>query len=133
MGFRISIPCLPSWQEYWRVCFRKNDSKMWEDVKGISLPVPLSPAAFFTSTSSMHGGQETTLTSMMLPMLHHGAVIVGIPYSNTDVFHTTSGGTPYGASHYAGPDSNNPITEEEKRLCIALGQRLAETALKLHK
>ena len=108
--------------------FIDSTSDMW-----LSGSLSGKPAAFFTSTSSMHGGQETTLTSMMLPMLHHGAVIVGIPYSNTDVFHTTSGGTPYGASHYAGPDSNNPITEEEKRLCIALGQRLAETALKLHK
>ena len=108
--------------------FINSTSDMW-----LSGSLSGKPAAFFTSTSSMHGGQETTLTSMMLPMLHHGAVIVGIPYSNTDVFHTTSGGTPYGASHYAGPDSNNPITEEEKRLCIALGQRLAETALKLHK
>ena len=108
--------------------FIDSTSDMW-----LSGSLAGKPAAFFTSTSSMHGGQETTLTSMMLPMLHHGAVIVGIPYSNTDVFHTTSGGTPYGASHYAGPDSNLPITEEEKRLCIALGQRLAETALKLHK
>jgi NAD(P)H dehydrogenase (quinone) len=91
------------------------------------------PAAFFTSTSSMHGGQEATLLSMMLPLLHHGALVLGIPYTNTDVFHTTSGGTPYGSSHYAGPDNKNPVTEEEKRLCIALGKRLAEAALKLNK
>lgn len=89
------------------------------------------PAAVFTSTSSMHGGQETTLTSMMLPLLHHGALILGLPYSETDIFHTTTGGTPYGASHYAGPDSKNPLSEEEKRLCKALGKRLAETASRL--
>ena len=108
--------------------FIDSTSDLW-----LSGSVAGKPAAFFTSTSSLHGGQETTLTSMMLPLLHHGALIVGIPYSITDVFHTTSGGTPYGASHYAGPDNNNPITEEEKRLCIALGKRLAETALKLHR
>jgi len=108
--------------------FIDSTSDMW-----LSGTLAGKPVAFFTSTSSMHGGQETTLLSMMLPMLHHGALIMGLPYSNTDVFHTTSGGTPYGASHYAGPNNDNPITEEEKRLCIALGKRLAETALKLHK
>ena len=89
------------------------------------------PAAVFTSTSGLHGGQETTLTSMMLPLLHHGALVLGIPYSETDLRHTQSGGTPYGASHHAGDNSKNPISEEEKRLCIALGKRLAETASKL--
>ena len=89
------------------------------------------PAAVFTSTSSLHGGQETTLISMMLPLLHHGALILGLPYSETDLLHTSSGGTPYGASHYAGAENSNPLTEEEKRLCKALGKRLAYTALKL--
>jgi NAD(P)H dehydrogenase (quinone) len=89
------------------------------------------PAAVFTSTSSMHGGQETTLWSMMMPLLHHGALILGIPYSETDLMHTKSGGTPYGASHFAGADNKNPITNEEKQLCKALGKRLAETAMKL--
>ena len=89
------------------------------------------PAAVFTSTSSLHGGQETTLLSMMLPLLHHGALIVGIPYSETALMHTQSGGSPYGASHYAGADNKNPITEDEKTLCKALGRRLAETASKL--
>ena len=89
------------------------------------------PAALFTSTSSMHGGQETTLLSMMLPLLHHGMLIVGIPYSETDLLHTDAGGTPYGASHLAGTDSKKPLTEMELRLCRALGKRLAETALKL--
>jgi len=89
------------------------------------------PAAVFTSTSSMHGGQETTLLSMMLPLLHHGMLILGIPYSETDLLHTDAGGTPYGASHLAGPDSRNPLTEAELRLCRALGRRLAETARQL--
>jgi len=90
------------------------------------------PAALFTSTASMHGGQETTLLSMMLPLLHHGMLIMGLPYSETDLLHTRSGGTPYGASHLAGSDSKLPLTEEEKRLCRALGTRLAETARALH-
>jgi len=89
------------------------------------------PAAVFTSTSSMHGGQETTLASMMLPLLHHGMLIVGLPYSEPDLLNTTSGGTPYGASHVAGVSSDQPITEHERRLCIALGRRLAQTALPL--
>jgi NAD(P)H dehydrogenase (quinone) len=89
------------------------------------------PAALFTSTASLHGGQETTLISMMLPLLHHGMVIVGLPYSEPELTTTTSGGTPYGASHVAGMTSDKPVTEEERKLCIALGKRLAETALKL--
>lgn len=89
------------------------------------------PAAVFTSTSSLHGGQETTLLSMMLPLLHHGMLLTGIPYSETDLLHTDAGGTPYGASHLAGTDSKKPLTEAEQRLCRALGKRLAEIALKL--
>jgi len=89
------------------------------------------PAAVFTSTSSMHGGQETTLLSMMLPLLHHGMLVLGIPYSETDLLHTDAGGTPYGASHLAGTDSKKPLTEAEQRLCRALGKRLAETTAKL--
>jgi len=89
------------------------------------------PAAVFTSTSSLHGGQETTLLSMMLPLLHHGMLLVGIPYSETDLLHTEAGGTPYGASHLAGTDSDRPLTDAEQRLCRALGKRLAETAAKL--
>lgn len=89
------------------------------------------PAAVFTSTSSMHGGQETTLLSMMLPLMHHGMLLVGIPYSETDLLHTDAGGTPYGASHLAGADSKTPLTEAELRLCRALGKRLAEIACAL--
>jgi NAD(P)H dehydrogenase (quinone) len=89
------------------------------------------PAAVFTSTASLHGGQETTLVSMMLPLLHHGMLLLGLPYTLPEVNHTASGGTPYGASHWAGPADDKPLSEEERALCIALGRRLAETALKL--
>jgi NAD(P)H dehydrogenase (quinone) len=89
------------------------------------------PAGVFTSTSSMHGGQETTLTSMMLPLLHHGMLLLGLPYSEADLLHTSSGGTPYGPSHLSGKDSKLPLSDEEKRLCRALGQRLAITAARL--
>ena len=91
------------------------------------------PAAVFTSTSSLHGGQETTLLSMMLPLLHHGMLLLGLPYSETELLHTRSGGTPYGASHLAGTDSKLPLSDEEKKLCRALGQRVATTALTLHR
>ncbi len=89
------------------------------------------PAAVFTSTSTLHGGQESTLLSMMIPLLHHGMMVLGLPFSETDILTTTSGGTPYGASHWAGNDSDQPMSEEEKRLCRALGKRLAEAAKKL--
>lgn len=89
------------------------------------------PAAVFTASASMHGGQESTLLSMMLPLLHHGALIVGIPYTEPALTNTKSGGTPYGASHVSGADSKNQITEDEKNLCIALGKRLAEVTKKL--
>jgi|SRR5690606_14800147 len=89
------------------------------------------PAGVFTSTASLHGGQEATLLTMMLPLLHHGALIVGIPYGEPDLNRTQSGGTPYGASHVAGPDGNSRLTEEEKRLAQALGRRVAETAVRL--
>jgi len=89
------------------------------------------PAAVFTSTSSLHGGQETTLLTMMLPLLHHGMVIAGLPYSEPELIATTAGGTPYGASHLAGPASDQPLAEAEKKLCLAQGKRLAQLALKL--
>ena len=89
------------------------------------------PAAVFTSTGSIHGGQETTLVSMMLPLMHHGMFMVGLPYTEPELSSTTSGGTPYGASHVGGVADDRPITEDERKLCIALGKRLAETALKL--
>lgn len=89
------------------------------------------PACVFTSTGSLHGGQESTLLTMMLPLLHHGMLLLGLPYSEADLMLTASGGTPYGASHWAGQDGQRPITPEEKRLTQALGRRLAQTALKL--
>jgi len=89
------------------------------------------PAAVFTSTGSMHGGNETTLLTMMLPLMHHGMLMVGLPYSEPSLSSTTSGGTPYGASHIGGSKDDHPISEDERKLCIALGKRLAETALKL--
>ena len=91
------------------------------------------PACVFTSTASSHGGQETTLLSMMLPLLHHGALILGLPYSEADLITTTSGGSPYGPSHTAGADNKTTISDEEKRLCIAMGKRLAETASTLNR
>ncbi len=89
------------------------------------------PACVFTSTGSLHGGQETTLVSMMTPLLHHGMLIVGLPYTEADLMTTTSGGTPYGASHVSGLDGRRAVDETERRLAIALGKRLAVTALKL--
>jgi len=89
------------------------------------------PAAVFSSSSSLHGGQETTLVSMMLPLLHHGMLIVGLPYTEPGLMATPSGGTPYGASHVAGAASDRPVDETEKTLCIALGRRLAETTKRL--
>lgn len=87
------------------------------------------PAAVFTSTSSLHGGQESTLLSMMLPLLHHGMQVIGIPYSETALLKTKTGGTPYGASHTAGIESDQPLSDDEIILCQALGKRLALTAL----
>lgn len=86
------------------------------------------PAGVFTSTGSMHGGQETTLLSMMLPLLHHGMLIAGLPYSEPDLAQTRDGGTPYGPSHVAGIDGKLPLTQVEKNLCQALGRRLAALA-----
>ena len=89
------------------------------------------PACVFTSAGSLHGGHETTLVSMMLPLLHHGMLIVGLPYTQAELNATRDGGTPYGASHFAGTADDRPITEAERALCIAQGRRLAEAALKL--
>ncbi len=89
------------------------------------------PAAVFTSSASLHGGQESTLLSMMLPLFHHGMLLVGLPYSLPELNQTTSGGTPYGASHLAGQNSDRAIDTDEKRLCLALGRRLAEVSIKM--
>ncbi|MCG5500626.1 NAD(P)H:quinone oxidoreductase [Ectothiorhodospira lacustris] len=86
------------------------------------------PAGVFTSTATQHGGQESTLLSMSIPLLHHGMLITGIPYTEPALSETTSGGTPYGASHVAGPQGDKPLTDHERTLCHALGRRLARTA-----
>lgn len=104
--------------------FLDSTSSLW-----LSGDLVGKPAGVFTSTSSMHGGQETTLLSMMLPLLHHGMLVMGLPYTESDLLNTKSGGTPYGPSHLAGIDSKNPLTDEEKRLCKNLGKRVAEAAI----
>ncbi|MCW5576299.1 MAG: NAD(P)H:quinone oxidoreductase [Burkholderiales bacterium] len=105
----------------------------WDSTSALWLQGTLAgkPAAVFTSTASLHGGQETTLMSMMLPLLHHGMLIVGLPYSAPELLTTSTGGTPYGASHLAGTAADLPVSDDEKKLCMLLGRRLAETALKL--
>jgi NAD(P)H dehydrogenase (quinone) len=89
------------------------------------------PAGVFTSTSTMHGGQETTLLSMMLPLLHHGMLIVGVPYTEAALNRTQGGGSPYGASHVAGVGGDNAISEDQRVLARALGRRVATVAMKL--
>lgn len=89
------------------------------------------PACVFTSSSSMHGGQETTLLSMMLPLFHHGMLLLGLPYSEPDLAKSKTGGTPYGVSHVAGSDNTNPIDEGEQRLCLGMGKRLGLFAKRL--
>ncbi len=106
--------------------FLDSTSSLW-----LSGTLAGKPAAVFTSTASMHGGQETTLLSMMLPLLHHGMLMLGLPYTESNLITTKGGGTPYGPSHLAGPDSKAPLSEEEKQLCRALGRRVAEVASKL--
>jgi NAD(P)H dehydrogenase (quinone) len=89
------------------------------------------PACVFTSTGSLHGGQESTLLSMMIPLLHHGMMVMGLPYTMPELMTTESGGSPYGATHWSGVDGNRPITDDEKRMAIALGRRLALASRKL--
>jgi len=91
------------------------------------------PAAVFTSTATQHGGQETTLLSMLLPLLHHGMLIVGLPYTEPELTSTATGGSPYGATHVAGSGADRPLSEEERRLCISLGRRLAQVVVKLER
>ena len=106
--------------------FIDGTSEIWMNGKLADKPV-----SFFTSTGSLHGGQESTLLSMMNPFLHHGMLVVGLPYSETDLLHTRSGGTPYGVSHWAGQNNDNGISEHEKTLAIAQGKRVAKIAQQL--
>jgi NAD(P)H dehydrogenase (quinone) len=106
--------------------FIDNTSPLW-----MSGALTGKPAAVFTASTSMHGGQETTLLTMMLPLLHHGMLIVGLPYTEVELFRTRSGGSPYGASRLTDDIEAHPMTEEEHALCISLGQRIAATAKKL--
>src|SRR5258705_7957057 len=106
--------------------FLDSTSALW--LKGV---LAGKPAAVFTSTATLHGGQETTLLSLMLPLLHHGMLIVRLPYSNAELNTTRSGGTPYGPSHFAAIADDQPITDTERALCVAQGKRLAEIALQL--
>ncbi|MGI9305573.1 MAG: NAD(P)H:quinone oxidoreductase [Gammaproteobacteria bacterium] len=106
--------------------FVDSTSGLW-----ISGALAGKPAGVFTSTASLHGGQETTLTSMMLPLLHHGMLIAGLPYTEKSLMQTKTGGTPYGASHLAGIDSSLPLSEEEKELSFSLGRRVALLAKQL--
>ena len=106
--------------------FLDSTSTLW-----LSGKLAGKPACVFTSTSSMHGGQESTLLSMMIPLLHHGMLIAGIPYTEAALSETVSGGTPYGASHVAGFSGNTTLTKDEETLCLALGERLARIALRL--
>jgi NAD(P)H dehydrogenase (quinone) len=89
------------------------------------------PACVFTSTGSQHGGQESTLLTMMVPLLHHGMMVMGLPYTHPELMTTASGGSPYGATHWSGLDGKKPFTDDEKRLALAMGRRLAEAAVKL--
>ena len=106
--------------------FLDSTSSLW-----MSGELQGKPAAVFSSSSSMHGGQESTLLSMMNPLLHHGMLIAGIPYSEPSLSKTSTGGTPYGATHVAGSNNQNPISDDEKKLSIALGKRIAEFAQRL--
>lgn len=106
--------------------FLDSTSSLW-----MSGALSGKPAAVFTSSSSMHGGQESTLLSMMNPLLHHGMLISGLPYTEPALTKTVTGGTPYGASHVAGSSNSNPISDDEKALCIALGKRIAKLARRL--
>lgn len=106
--------------------FIDSTSNLWMTGKLVN-----KPAGVFTATSSLHGGQESTLLSMILPLIHHGMIYCGIPYTESGLLHTDAGGTPYGASHWSGSSSERSISEHELKLCQAQGQRIARLALKL--
>jgi NAD(P)H dehydrogenase (quinone) len=106
--------------------FLDSTSPLW-----LSGEISGKPATVFTSSSTQHGGQESTLLSMMLPLLHHGMIIMGIPYTEPALNETRTGGTPYGVSHVAGVNNDQPISRHEKQMCLAVGKRLAKLARSL--
>ena len=106
--------------------FIDNTSALWMGGK-----LAGKPAAVFSASTSMHGGQESTLLTMMLPLLHHGMLIVGLPYTETELFQTKTGGTPYGATRLTDDLEATPLSDEERKLCLAIGRRVAATAKKL--
>ena len=106
--------------------FIDSTSNLWLTGKLVN-----KPAGVFTATSSLHGGQETTLMSMALPLIHHGMIYCGIPYTESALLHTEAGGTPYGASHWSGNDGERQLSEHELKLCQAQGKRIAALALAL--
>ena len=106
--------------------FIDQTSEIWMNGKLANKPV-----SFFTSSSSLHGGQEATLLSMMIPFIHHGMIICGLPYSETALLHTKTGGTPYGVSHWNGVENNKTMSDDEKALAIAQGKRVAKIAMQL--
>ena len=106
--------------------FIDNTSALWMGGK-----LAGKPAAVFSASTSMHGGQESTLLTMMLPLLHHGMLIVGLPYTETELFQTKTGGTPYGATRLTDDLEDTPLSDEERKLCLAIGKRVATTAKKL--
>jgi len=106
--------------------FVDNTSALWMGGK-----LAGKPAAVFSASTSMHGGQESTLLTMMLPLLHHGMLIVGLPYTETELFETKTGGSPYGATRLTDDLDATPLSDEERKLCLAIGRRVASTAKKL--
>ncbi len=106
--------------------FIDSTSNLWMTGKLVN-----KPAGVFTATSSLHGGQETTLMSMALPLIHHGMIFCGIPYTESSLLHTEAGGTPYGASHWSGNEGERSLSQHELKLCQAQGKRIAELALTL--
>lgn len=125
-GLAIGSPCRFGSMSAKLKLFWEQTSLEW--IKGDLID---KPACVFTSSSTMHGGNEATLLSMSIPLLHHGMILIGVPYNVPELNSTQSGGTPYGASHIAGLDSNNELTESEQAICFALGKRLATLATNL--
>ena len=122
MGAPTHFGNMPSALKY----FLDGTSALWMGGK-----LAGKPAAVFSASTSMHGGQESTLLTMMLPLLHHGMLIVGLPYTETELFHTKTGGSPYGATRLTDDLDDTPISDDERKLCLAIGRRVASTARKL--